>query len=1043
MNNTEQTIKKALKKYCDEVNKCYKAGNIESSYNKAIIDLIQIFGCVAHDFSGERRGANGENIDIKLWHIKEDINKVPPFGAIEVKKVGGEDERAKNQIITELIKYGNVILTDNIKWKFYRSNSNEMYNGFMLLKKNNLGEFEVDETKIDLFIAAIRDFILEKPNNIKSSNSLAFYMSEYARTIRTTVFNILNAGDSKAMYNELFALYMKIKQELLPDLGFEEFSDMYAQTIVYGLFIARYNDETLENFTRGEAIENLTKESYLLKQFFQHIATSDKLHPTLNASIDKLCQLYSLTNLKLLLEQYEQKDTIVHFYEDFLSYYDLKQKKEFGAYYTPVSVVRFMVNMVDEILIRDFDIIEGLSNNDSITVKVKSDAYLEGRKVKNEKEIEVPKVAILDPACGTGTFGAEIIKFIKEKYFSNENEIFYKEWLQKKNGLMSRLISFEIMMTSYVIAHLKIRRTITETLNGQKLDNDIESNIFLTNTLAEPKSILEKNAQISLFDFSGAITKEAENADKWKCRRPIQVIIGNPPYLYSSKNLYNIDEYRYETDGVTKLKERNPKGLNDDYVKFISFSEKHIKEDGKGILAFITNNGYLDNITFRGMRASLLRTFDQIYIINLHGNSKKHEKTPSGEKDENIFDITIGVSIFIGIKTSSKKDWAKVKYAEIYGRRKHKFETLNKKDINFIEIHPDAEKALFVMQSQKGKFKYEQGISLADLFPFSTTGIDTGNDEFALSYDKNIISSRINDIKNFQYDSEIFNYIGKLYSGQTIEKLKNDIDSDGSIVEISYRPFDNKYTYYTGNSGGWLSRPRDKEIMLSLNDNQDNYAIVYQKQGNKEWRDVFITQNIIDSHYIGSKTYVAPLYKNINSLTNEKIYNINESVFRILTQKINRKIKIEDIFDYCYGVLNDQQYRADNNEFLIRDCPKIPIIENENMLKKYVDAGSKLRKLHLMKLNVHKDLKIESDDNNLYINTIKYENGKLKINKNTFIIGITEEIWNYYVGSYQVIDKWFKSHRGECLTIDYFNHIKKIVGIIDETINIQKNMYKL
>lgn len=1048
MNNiiNEQTIRKALKKYCNEVNKYYKAGNIESSYNKPVIDLIQTFGCSAHDFSGARSGITGENIDIKLWHIDEDINTIPPFGAIEVKKVNGEDSRARTQILIEAQKFGNVILTDNVTWKFYNSESEKMYNGFVLLKKNNLNEFELDETKIDLFIATIRDFVLEKPNNIRSSSGLAYYMSEYAKTIKTIVFNILQADNSKAMYNELLGLYTRIRQELLPDLEYKEFADMYAQTIVYGLFIARYNDKTTGDFTRGEAIENLAKESHLLKQFFQHIATSENLHPTLNEAINKLCELYSLANLKELLNQYEKKDAIVHFYEDFLTYYDLEQKKSFGAYYTPVSVVRFIINMVDEVLINDFNISNGLANNNTTTINVKCDPYTIGtgkkQKTKYEKDIEVPEVAILDPACGTGTFGAEIIKYIKDKYFSNGNEVFYKDWLENENGLMQRLISFEIMMTSYVIAHLKIRKTLMETLNEQILDKKLPSNIFLTNTLAEPKSIVERNSQISFFDFSGAITEEAENADQWKCRRPIQVIIGNPPYLYSSKNTFNIDEYRFETDGITKLNERNPKGLNDDYVKFIRFAEQHIQKDGKGILAFITNNGYLDNPTFRGMRASLLRTFDKIYILNLHGNSIKKETAPDGSKDENVFDIRIGVSIIIAIKKSADIKWSQVKYAELYGTRNNKFKALDNNEVQFIDITPDKEKALFIPQISNGMSNYEQGISLLELFPATTTGIDTGNDEFALSNDKNMILNKIDIIKNAQYDNEILELIGKLYYGQTIEKLKYDVKTDGNIVKVDYRPFEQKYTYYTGISGGWLSRPRDKDIMMSLNKIPDNFAITYQKQGNKKWRDIFVAKNIIDSHYIGSKTYIAPFILNIDEFTNEKIYNINENVAQTLTQNLNRKIEPKDIFDYCYGILNNPQYIKENNDFLIRDCPRIPIIENEIMFKKYVEYGSQLRELHLMKNNIQKELTLECCNNNLLIENVKYQNGKLNINKETSILGITEDVYNYYLGGYQVIDKWLKSHKGENLTIDSFNHIKKIVGIIEETIKIQEKLEK-
>lgn len=1047
MTQFEQTIKRALINYCNEVNKYYKAGNIESSFNKPVIDLIQAFGCSAHDFSGERSGITGENIDIKLWHINEDINTIPPFGAIEVKKVGGEDDRARKQIIIEAKKFGNVILTDNAVWKFYHADSEQMYNGFKLLIKNDKNEFELDESKIDLFIATIKDFILEKPGNIRSSNRLAYYMSEYAKTIKTIVYNILKADNKKAMYDELFGLYSRIKEELLPDLEIREFSDMYAQTIVYGLFIARYNDKTMESFTRGEAIENLSKESHLLKQFFQHIATSDNLHPTLNDSIDKLCELYTLADLKELLNQYGKKDAIVHFYEDFLTYYDLEQKKSFGAYYTPVSVVRYIVNMVDEVLINEFNINNGLANNDTITIKVKCDPYTIGtgkrQKTLTEKEIDVPKVAILDPACGTGTFGAEIIKYIKDKYFSNGNEAFYKEWLESKNGLMQRLISFEIMMTSYVIAHLKIRRMLTETLGNQELDKKLPSNIFLTNTLAEPKSILERNEQISLFDFSGAITEEAENADQWKCRRPIQVIIGNPPYLAASKNSYDISAYKYETDGKTKLKERNPKWLNDDYVKFIRFSEQHIQNDGKGILAFITNNGYLDNPTFRGMRASLLRTFDSIYILNLHGNSIKQEVAPDGSKDENVFDIRVGVAIIIAIKKSTKDGWGKINYAELYGTRKNKFEKLESNDIKFEEIELDEKTALFIPQrDQKIKKEYDNGISIVDLFNTYSAGVVTGRDSLTIQKTKKEIEDVINDFSIKTPEEIKSKYdLGK-DTDWTVNGAQSDIvNSEGNYQKIAYRLFDDRWTYYTGKQNGFYCRARN-EVMKHFS--IPNIALCFTRtdKSPREYSMIFVSNKITESCFLTTQTAgiatIVPLYLINNKL--ERVTNFNKDYFDKLTHNLRFRPSEQDIFDYCYGILFDKNYRSRYNIFLKQDYPKVPIIENEEMLRKYVDVGTKLRKLHLMETNTEKELNIESSNNNLLIEMVKYENETLRINKDTIITGITEEIYNYYLGGYQVIDKWLKSHKGENLTIDYFNHIKKIAGIIEETINIQKQL---
>lgn len=701
----DKIIKNAMKIYCQEVNKYYKAGNIESSYNKPVIDLIQSFDCTAHDFSGARSGLNGENIDIKLWHTNEDINKMPPFGAIEVKKVDGVDGRARNQIIIESKKFGNVILTDNVYWMFYKSDSDKMYNGFQLLIKNENNEFEIDKSKVDLFIATIKDFVLEKPNEIRSSNRLAYYMSEYARTIKTIVFNILQTDSSKPMYNELYALYSRLKEELLPDLDIKTFSDMYAQTIVYGLFIARYNDKTTENFTRGEAIENLSKESHLLKQFFQHIATSEELHPTLDDSITKLCNLYALTDLKKLLDQYEKKDAIVHFYEDFLTYYDIEQKKEFGAYYTPIQVVDYIVNMVDKSLIDDFNIDKGLANNDTITINVKCQPYTERKKVKNEKKIDVPKVAILDPACGTGTFGAEIIKYIKNKYFSNGNEIFYKDWLQEKNAI---------------------------------------------------------------------------------------------------------------------------------------------------------------------------------------------------------------------------------------------------------------------------------------------SDINSGN---------------------------------------------------GRFQKIAYRIFDDRWTYYTGKQNGFYCRARN-DVMKNFN--IPNCALCFTRtdKSPRDFSMIFVTDKITESCYLTTQTSgivtVAPLY--LIEENEDKTINFNQEIFKQLTVNLKNIPNEQDVFDYCYGILFDRNYIQQYNEFLKVDYPKVPIIKDEDTFKRYVEVGSKLRQLHLMKTNTQKNLEIESSNQNLLIDLIKYENGKLQINKDTSIIGITEDVWEYYMGGYQVIDKWLKSHKGELLSMDYFNHLKRIVGIIEETIKIQNEL---
>ena len=627
----------------------------------------------------------------------------------------------------------------------------------------------------ELFLSLIEDFLLRPPAQIKSSNKLAEYMATHARTIRSIVMGILkddgngdplidNRQKGLPMFPELYGLYSKIKSDLRPAMTSRDFADMYAQTIVYGLFIARYNDTTPESFDRYEAIKYLQEESALLKQFFMHIAGSGKKHPTLEAVIDKLCAIYRMCDISELLGRVEHQDTIIHFYEAFLTYYDPELRKSLGVFYTPAQAVKYLVSMVDQFLVEDFDISGGLSNNEQISLTVPSEQYeVSKKKWADKKTIQVPRVAILDPACGTGSFGAEIIKYIKNTYFSGAREAFYEDYIQNNEGILSRLIGFEIMMTSYVVAHLKIRRTIDETL-GHTSEAQIPSKIYLTNTLAPPLSILERNEQIGLFDFSAAITDEAYHADTWKVRRPIKVIIGNPPYLAASTNPYDISAYKTETDGVTDFGERKH-WLNDDYVKFFRFAEQIINKNNEGILAYVSNNGYLDNPTFRGMRGSLLRSFDKIYIVNLHGSANKKETTPDGGKDENIFDIMQGVALFIGVKTTSNTTWAKVFYSELWGTRAEKLSRLDAGNISFTELTMDQKMAYFVPFGDSNKQLYEKGISIAELFPTNVTGIISGNDKIAISPTRSELTHRMDVVKNAIDEEEILDLWGRFSRG--------------------------------------------------------------------------------------------------------------------------------------------------------------------------------------------------------------------------------------------------------------------------------------
>lgn len=1057
-----------IKKYYEKVVQVYKLGNIESAYYEPIIELFSCFGCDARDLSGERTGQVGENVDIKVWHNNEEITEHVPFAVIEAKKVEDFDKRAYEQVKNETARYVNVILTNNLEWRFYRENGERLYSGVQLIEKIGK-ELVLREDNIDLFISIVEDFLLKMPTQLKSSSKLAEYMAIHARTIRSIVIGILRCDDEGnpvvndkqkklPMFLELYGLFSRIKTDLSPEMDTQAFADMYAQTIVYGLFIARYNDTSQSYFDKYEAIRFLQEESELLKQFFMHITSSGGKHPTLESVIEKLCSLYAMCNISELLGRNERKDTIIHFYEEFLTYYDPSLRKSLGVFYTPVEAARYLISMVDNILVNEFNILGGLSNNDQMDVKVPCDPYKIKKQWHEEKIISVPRVAILDPACGTGSFGAEIIKYVKDTYFSGSRSVFYENYIQQKNGLLSRLIGFEIMMTSYVVAHLKIRRTIDETL-GHVPDVQLPSNIFLTNTLSPPRSGYERNEQISLFDFSAAINDEAYHADTWKTRRPIKVIIGNPPYLAASTNPYDISAYKTETDGVTDFRERKH-WLNDDYVKFFRFAEQIINKNKDGILAYVSNNGYLDNPTFRGMRASLLRSFDKIYIVNLHGSANKKEVTPEGKKDENIFSIKQGVALFIGVKSSSKDTWGKVYYTDLWGSRKEKLNSLSVGDFKFEELEVDKKMAYFIPIDTSNKDVYEKGICVAELFPVNVTGVLSGNDDVAIAPTKQELKQRIDLVRNANDIEQISELWGNFSRGQTAQKIYDDVLSDGVITPISFRPFDIRWTYYSGNSCGWVLWPREKKTMGHLlkgptSPVDQNFGLVFCKTS-RSFFAPFISNNIIAHRLFSSMceiTYIAPLYLHSeNELFGENwVPNIDGEKYKILTQHLDYAPSPVEVFHYVYGILHDPVYCKKYDQYLCRDFPRVPIINearneggnsfhvSEEIYEKYVEVGEQLCKLHLMQTNISKQLSLvpeTSDD--MEIGAIKYVDEILHLNEDKSILGISNEVWQYQIGGYKVLDKWFKSHKGEILTIEGFLHIECVVGIINETIRLEK-----
>jgi predicted helicase len=805
---------------------------------------------------------------------------------------------------------------------------------------------------------------------------------------------------------------------------------MYAQTLVYGLFVARYYDDSPDTFSRQESRDLVPASNPFLQYFFDHIA-GPNFDKRLSYIVDELCVVFQHSDTKKLIEEYiDDADPVIHFYEDFLKEYDPALRKKMGAYYTPLPVVEFIVRSVDYILQKEFNLPNGLADTS---------------KLPNSKH----RIQILDPAVGTGTFISTTITAIHERLKEQGQPGRWPSYVH--NDLLPRLYGFELMMTPYIIAHLKVSIALRET--GFKYFNETKAGktrlrVYLTNSLEQSGP----QQELSSFGFAESIAAEAREANKIKNETPIMVVIGNPPYSGESSNkgeyaLRLIDKYKFEGDG-SKLKEKNSKWLNDDYVKFIAFAEELIIKKGEGILAFINNHSFLDNPTFRGMRYHLIRTFNKIYFVNLHGNSKKKEKTPDGGKDENVFDIQQGVSINIFMKVKDKKN-SVIKIVDIYGKRGEKFSFLDKNNIGTIkwqDIKPKSPNFLFIKQDISNLEEYNKGFKVNELFKVNGTGIVTKRDNLSIDFDKNVLFERVNYFANNPED-EVRQRL-KLPSDVRDWKFDwalNDLLSAGiseeKIKTISYRPFDNRYIYYTGNSRGFIGWPVTRIMQHFLA--KDNVGLVTSRQCADNWKYVFVTKFLNEFNLTGSAgRYGAgstfPLF--LYSPDGTKTPNLKKEIVDEI-EKIMGKASPEDIFDYIYAFLHSPSYREKYKEFLKIDFPRVLYPKDEKTFKKLVAFGAELRSLHLL----------ESPEVNQFITTypiagsdtvekLVYKNGNVFINAEQYFGNVPEVAWNFSIGGYQPAQKWLKDRKGCTLTNMDIEHYQKIIVALAETDRIMREI---
>ncbi|OCQ95307.1 DNA methyltransferase [Oscillatoriales cyanobacterium USR001] len=1068
-----------IQEYLQAVNQIYQGQNAtEHTYRPALKKLIESFATDIQAINEPKRIPCGAPDFVVIQGALE-------IGHIEAKDIGVSLTKVEK---TEQMKryfnaLGNLILTDYIEFRWYVQGELRLTASLGTIDKRK--KFQIDIQGVQQVNQILQQFLLTKVPQVTTPKDLAKRMAGLAQLIRDAIKTALNDVDRGGMLRQQLESFQNV---LIRDLTSEQFADMYAQTICYGLFAARCNTEQTQNFSRETAAFRLPKTNPFLRGIFGQIAGPD-LDDRITWAVDTLTNILQQTDMVAILKDFgkrtRKEDPVVHFYETFLAEYDPKMRESRGVYYTPEPVVSYIVRSVDYILKNKFNISKGLADSKKILIP----------NPKGEGSIETHQVLILDPAVGTGTFMHSIIDHIYDSFKSQKG--MWSSYVSQH--LLPRLFGFELLMAPYTVAHMKLGLQLQEL--GYDFSSDERLRIYLTNTLQE-----EFQLQAQVMGFGSRIKEEAEAAKGIKQEHPVMVVIGNPPYSGHSvntgtwiKSLLNgkdtisnsVTESYFQVDGKA-LGEKNPKWLNDDYVKFIRFSQWRIEKTGYGILAFVTNHGYLDNPTFRGMRQSLMKTFDEIYVLDLHGNSKKKEVCPDGSVDKNVFDIQQGVAIGILIKyQNSQQSLATVYHGNLWGVREvyenkqligGKYHWLAENDVSSTDwekLEPNTPFYLFKPQNVDVRAEYENSVKITEIMSINSVGIVTARDDLTIQWTEEELENILNDFVALKPEAARIKYnLGKDTRDWKVELAQKDIinhpyvDTSSKIgpfkelnISILYRPFDIRCTYYTGKSRGFHCMPRN-EVMKQMIAGENLGLITSRQQSQqKDWSLLWVTNLLMESCAISNKTreinYLIPLYIYPETQAEKDMGmtrrpNLSPEFITEISQKLDiefipdgkgnktQTFGPEDIFNYIYAIFHSPTYRDRYAEFLKIDFPRVPLTSNPTLFWELVEKGEKLVKFHLMKETGTpiSTYPIEGSD---IVEQVKYNENlqQVWINSQQYFDRVPPEIWNFYIGGYQVCQKWLKDRKGRQLNFDDLTHYQNIILILAETIDVMADIDRI
>ena len=1043
-----------IQEYIEAVNKRFKAGiSTEHSYRGDLQSLLKALAPNV-DVTNEPQRIDCGAPDYIL------TRKGIPVGYIEAKDVGKslDSKLYHEQFARYQSSLSNLIITDYLDFRLYLDG---VFTTSIVLAEIEKGKIVARPENFAAFTDLIQEFSRYAGQTIASASKLSKMMAGKARLLADVIEKALSgtSGEANSMLreanNSLKEQLEGFREVLIHDITAKQFADIYAQTVAYGMFAARLHDPTLEDFNRKEAAELIPRTNPFLRKLFQYIAGYD-LDSRIVWIVDALADLFKATDVAALLKDFgkatQQHDPVIHFYETFLAEYDPALRKSRGVWYTPEPVVNFIVRAVDDILKTEFGLKDGLADTSKTSVDIKrATTDKRSKDGYTTQQIEVHKVQMLDPATGTGTFLAEIIKHIHKQFEGQEG--IWSNYVE--THLIPRLNGFEILMASYAMAHLKLDLLLAET--GYKPTVEQRFRVFLTNSL-------EEHHRETGTLFASWLSQEANEANYIKRDTPVMVVMGNPPYSVSSSNKSEWIE-SLTADYKKDLNEKNIQPLSDDYIKFIRFGQHFIDKNGEGVLAYISNNSFIDGLIHRQMRKNLLESFDKIYILDLHGNSKKKEACPDGSVDQNVFDIMQGVSINIFIKTGTKKnnELAEVFHFDLFGNRNLKYQFLvdNKvKKILWTLLKPNGPNFFFLNKNFQFEDIYNNYFKIDFLFTQNNSGLATEFDDLVIKNSIKECEILLDKLKSISAKDIQEYYKLNILKIDKIQRAIDDVKNNHSlIVQIDYRPFDCRNTIYTGLSNGIMGRPRNGIMKHML---KDNLAILTcRQQSTFDFQHVFISNKISERCSVSLQTsevsYIFPLYLYPESESQIILYgqqertpNLNRTIVDQIAVLIGLTFTPEkedtpdtfapiDLLDYIYAVLHSPNYREKYKEFLKIDFPRVPYPKTSETFWQLAALGSELRQLHLLESpTVDQRLTSYPVSGDNIVGKLKYQDGKVYINETQYFDGVPLVAWEFYIGGYQPAQKWLKDRNGKALSFEDVRHYQRIIVALCETDRIMK-----